>query len=129
MFFLDTNICIYFLNGTVSSVRDHLLNTPPNEIKIPVIVHSELIFGAQKSKRKQNLQKARRFLEPFEIVNYTQEMSETYAELRLKVESKGTTVGPNDLLIAAIAVSDNGTLVTRNTKEFSVIPQLKVEKW
>lgn len=102
----------------------------PNEIKIPVIVHSELIFGAQKSKRKQeNLQKARRFLEPFEIVNYTQEMPETYAELRLKVESKGKTVGPNDLLIAAIAVSDNGTLVTRNTKEFSVILQLKVEKW
>lgn len=68
-------------------------------------------------------------MEPFEIVNYTQEISETYAELRLKVESKGKTVGPNDLLIAAIAVSDNGTLVTRNTKEFSVIPQLKVEKW
>lgn len=130
MFFLDTNIYIYFLNGTVPSVRDHLLNTPPNEIKILVIVHSELIFGAQKSKRKQeNLQKARRFLEPFEIVNYTQEISETYAELRLKVESKGKTVGPNDLLIAAIAVSDNGTLVTRNTKEFSVIPQLKIEKW
>lgn len=130
MFFLDTNICIYFLNGSMPSVRDHLLNTPPNEIKIPVIVHSELIFGAQKSKRKQeNLQKANRFLKPFEIVNYMQEISETYAELRLKVESKGTTVGPNDLLIAAIAVSDNGTLVTRNTKEFSVIPQLKVEKW
>lgn len=48
MFFLDTNICIYYLNGSIPSVRDNLLSTPPNEIKIPVIVHSELIFGALK---------------------------------------------------------------------------------
>lgn len=130
MVFLDTNICIYFLNGTVPSVRDHLLATPPNEIKIPVIVHSELLYGAQKSQRKEeNTQKLRRFLEPFEIVNYTSEISETYAELRLTSELKGKIIGPNDLLIASLAVANNGTLVTRNTKEFSQIPQLKLTEW
>jgi len=130
MFFLDTNICIYYLNGTEPFVRDNLLNTPPNEIKIPVIVHSELLFGVQKSERKkENIQKLRRFLEPFEVVNYTREMSETYAELRLATESDGKIIGPNDLLIAAITVANNGTLVTRNTQEFSVIPHLKLLEW
>jgi tRNA(fMet)-specific endonuclease VapC len=130
MYFLDTNICIYFLNGTVPSVRDHLLTTPPNEIKIPVIVHSELWYGVQKSqKKKENAQKLKRFLEPFEIMNYTMEISETYAELRMATELTGNVVGPNDLLIAAITVAYNGTLVTRNTREFSVIPKLKLAEW
>lgn len=130
MYFLDTNICIYYLNGTLPSVRDNLLNTPPNEIKIPVIVHSELIFGAQKSQRREeNLRKVHRFLQPFEIINYTRQLSETYAELRVATESSGKIVGPNDLLIATITVANNGTLVTRNTKEFSQIPGLKLTEW
>jgi len=130
MIFLDTNICIYYLNGTVPSVRDHLLKTPPNEIKIPVIVHSELLFGVIKSHRKkENLLKLHRFLEPFEVVNYTSKVSETYAEIRIAAESTGKVVGPNDLLIAAIVVANNGTLVTRNTAEFSRIKSLKLAEW
>jgi|AntRauTorckE6833_2_1112554.scaffolds.fasta_scaffold64284_2 tRNA(fMet)-specific endonuclease VapC len=130
MVYLDTNICIHYLNGTLPSVRDHLLKTPPYEIKIPVIVHSELLFGVKKSRRKnENLLKLQRFLEPFEVVNYTSEVSETYAELRLAAESTGKIVGPNDMLIAAIVVANNGTLVTRNTAEFSRINSLKLAEW
>lgn len=58
MVFLDTNICIYFLNGTEPTIRDHLLDTPPNEIKIPVIVHSELLFGVQKVNEKKKIFKS-----------------------------------------------------------------------
>lgn len=130
MFFLDTNICIHFLNGTFPSIRENLLNTPPNEIKIPVIVHSELWFGVQKSKRKkENSIKLKRFLEPFDIISYTPEISRTYSELRLQCEADGNLVGPNDLLIASIVVVNNGTLVTRNTQEFSRIKKLKTVEW
>jgi len=34
-----------------------------------------------------------------------------------------------DTLIAAQALSINGTLVTNNVREFSRIPQLKLENW
>jgi len=130
MIFLDTNICIHYLNGTVPSVRDHLLNTPPNQIKIPVIVYSELLFAVKRSQlKKENLLKVQRFLEPFEIVNYTSEVSETYAELRVAAESTGKIVGLNNLLIAAIVVANNGTLVTRNRAEFSRIKSLKLAEW
>lgn len=130
MYYLDTNTCIYYLNGKVSSVRDNLLSTPPHEIKIPVIVHSELWFGVEKSQhKKRNGQKLQRFLEPFDVENYTFEISKTYAELRLASESSGNIVGPNDLLIASIVVANNGTLVTRNTNEFSRIPQLNLTEW
>jgi tRNA(fMet)-specific endonuclease VapC len=128
--FLDTNICIHYLKGEHPSIRTNLLSTPPNEIKIPVIVHSELFFGVQKSRRKkENYQKLQEFLMPFEIVSYTEKMSETYAEIRAGCEEKGKPVGPNDLLIAAIVLANNGTLATRNTKEFSRIPRLKLAEW
>jgi tRNA(fMet)-specific endonuclease VapC len=130
MYFLDTNICIYFLKGTFPSIRENLLNTPPHEIKIPVIVHSELWYGVQKSERvEENKLKLQRFLEPFDVIDYTSGISKTYAELRAATEAKGNTVGPNDLLIASIVAANNGTLVTRNTKEFSRIPKLKLAEW
>jgi tRNA(fMet)-specific endonuclease VapC len=128
--FLDTNICIYYLKGEHPSIRENLLATPPNEIKIPVIVHSELYYGVQKSSRKKaNHRKLQEFLMPFEIVSYTERMSETYAEIRAGCESKGQPVGPNDLLIAAIVVANNGILATRNRKEFIRIPGLKLTEW
>lgn len=130
MIFLDTNICIHYLKGEHPSIRENLLATAPNEIKIPVIVHSELIYGVQKSSRKkENQLKLQEFLMPFEIVSYTERMSETYAEIRAGCEKNGEPVGPNDLLIAAIVLANNGTLATRNTKEFSRIPNMKLAAW
>jgi tRNA(fMet)-specific endonuclease VapC len=130
MIFLDTNICIHYLKGEFPSIRENLLSTPPNEIKIPVIVHSELLYGVKRSvRKKENTQKLYEFLMPFEIVPCTERMSETYAEIRAGSEAKGSLVGPNDLLIAAIVLANNGTLVTRNTKEFSRISGLKLTEW
>jgi tRNA(fMet)-specific endonuclease VapC len=130
MYFLDTNICIYYLKGSSDTLRDRLLETPPNEIKIPVIVHSELFYGVKKSKRKKkNQENLQAFLKTFEIVDYEKSMSQTYAEIRVSCESSGDVIGPNDLLIATITIAHNGTLVTRNRKEFSRIPNLKTEMW
>lgn len=130
MIFLDTNICIHYLKGEFPSIRENLLAMPPNEIKIPVIVHSELYYGVQKSSRKkENRLKLQEFLMPFEIVSYTEKMSETYADIRAGCETNGEPIGPNDLLIAAIVLDNNGTLATRNTKEFSRIPGLKLTEW
>lgn len=38
-------------------------------------------------------------------------------------------IGANDLSIAAIALSVNGTVVTRNYADFARVPQLKFEDW
>jgi tRNA(fMet)-specific endonuclease VapC len=41
----------------------------------------------------------------------------------------GTPIGPNDLLIAAIAVSRRMILVTHNTREFCRVSGLTLEDW
>lgn len=130
MIFLDTNICIHFLKGDSLSIREELMNTSPSMIKIPVIVHSELLYGVAKSNRKkENSAKLKEFLMPFEIIPYTETMSDIYAEIRAKCTKSGSIVGPNDLLIAAIVIANNGTLATRNSKEFSRVDGLKLVKW
>jgi tRNA(fMet)-specific endonuclease VapC len=42
---------------------------------------------------------------------------------------KGLSIGPMDTLIAAQALSIEGTLVTNNIKAFSRVPKLKLENW
>ena len=52
-----------------------------------------------------------------------------YADLRHHLESRGQTIGPNDLQIAAICRANDLTLVSTNTSEFSRVPSLKLEDW
>jgi len=53
----------------------------------------------------------------------------TYAIIRTNLERKGMPIGCHDLLIAAHAFSLNLIVVTANEREFSRIPDLKVENW
>jgi len=129
-YFLDTNICVYFLKGLHPSVLENIQNTNPNNIKIPSIVKAELLYGAEKSQHKtKNITNINRFLEPFEIISFDDDCSIIYSKIRSTLELKGTVIGPNDYIIAATTVAKNGILVTNNTKEFQRIKNLKIENW
>lgn len=128
--FLDTNICIYFLKGTHPLVKTRLLKYSPMDLKIPAIVKAELLYCAAKSiQREKNENRVTRFLEPFEIVSFDDSATACYADIRSQLEAKGTPVGPNDLIIAATVFSQNGVLVTNNTKKFGRIQELAIENW
>ncbi len=130
MYFLDTNTCIYFLNGQSERIKNKILSTPPIEIKIPVIVKAELLLGAFKSaKRDGNTAKLEAFLQPFEVVGFSDQMLYTYADIRSKAEKAGKPVGPNDLLVAAIVILSQGILITNNITEFEHIDGLVAENW
>jgi len=130
MFFLDTNTCIYFLNGSYSSIMEKILATPPSEIAIPSVVKAELLFGALKSARRQeNLDKVEKFLDPFEIIPFDGEAALVYANIRLDMERRGSLIGPNDLFIASIVKSRGGMLITNNEKEFGRIDGLRFGNW
>jgi tRNA(fMet)-specific endonuclease VapC len=45
------------------------------------------------------------------------------------LESKGQSIGNNDLWIAAHALAAGLTLVTNNEREFRRIRELKIENW
>jgi len=130
MYYLDTNTCIYFLNGKYESIKTKILETPSNDIYIPSIVKAELLLGAFKSNNKKStIDKVEKFLEPFEIISFTDQMTYIYAEIRSQLEKSGKVIGPNDLLIASIVHYYNGILITNNTEEFKRIKNLRIENW
>lgn len=129
-YFLDTNICVYYLKGKNRTLKTNLLSKHPDEIKIPVVTKAELLYGAEKSKKKaENREKILEFLLPFEIIPFTDDDVETYATIRNELETAGRIIGPNDLLIASIVLSNEGILVTNNQKEFANVKTLSIENW
>lgn len=129
MYFLDTNTCIDFLRNLSESVRSRFLSVSLNEIKIPVVVKAELLLGAYKSNRPETLEKTIQFLELFEVIPFSDDMSYTYAKIRKELEIKGNKIGANDLFIAASALNKEAILVTHNTREFIRIDGLKLDDW
>jgi len=129
-FFLDSNICIYYLTGKYTTITEKIKNTDPIHIKIPSLVKAELIVGAIKSKKKkENLKIINKFLSYFEIIPFGNIESEIYAEIRAILEIKGNIIGPNDLIIASTVMANNGILITNNTNEFKRIKNLRIENW
>jgi len=126
---LDTNTLIYYFKG-IGNVAENLLATAPNDIGIPAIVLFELEVGIAKSvsprKRKQQLQE---LLSLVTIIPFDYVEAKYAADIRVKLEKKGTPIGPYDVLIAASAMAKNSILVTHNKKEFGRISQLKIKDW
>lgn len=130
MLMLDTCVCIDFLRGRMPEGLAIMKRADPAGIKIPAIVAAELFLGALKSaKPSQNRANIELFLAPFECIPFDPAAAECYACIRADVEQQGKPVGPNDLIIAATALSREATLVTTNEREFGRIKGLAVEVW
>lgn len=130
MHLLDTNICIYLLNGTYPQLRGRLASLTPSSVAIPSVVKAELLLGAYKSRRRDaTILLLDAFLTPYRILPFRDEETFFYARIRSEVEAEGKPMGSNDLLIAATAMARGATLVTHNIPEFARVKGLAWEDW
>lgn len=129
-YLLDANACIEFLRKPESTVKQKLARIHLESIVLCSVVKAELYYGAQKSSRpRQNLELMEEFFSSFISLPFDDNAAEAYGRIRAHLEKRGERIGPNDLLIAAIAVANDVTLVTHNADEFSRVPDLKWEDW
>lgn len=130
-YLLDTNICIYLINEKPKPLLRKFAQYPIDEFGISSITHAELQYGIAKSVHKEKNQKALdEFLLPLTILPFHGEkVTACYGKIRALLESKGKTIGPFDMLIAAHARSLDLILISNNTREFARIPNLKLENW
>jgi tRNA(fMet)-specific endonuclease VapC len=129
-YLLDTNTCIRYLNGTSDNIRNKFELYNSTDLYLCSVIKAELLFGAYKSGNpEKNLNKVNQFFEPFISLPFEDNSAVFYGKIRSVLEKKGTPIGPNDLLIASIALSYNLTLVTHNIREFSRVPELSIEDW
>ena len=128
-YLLDTNAWIHYLKHAASPVEARLRRTPAHEVAVCSVVWAELLHGARKyEKRNERVARIERTLSPYRSLPFDDAAARRYAEIRDVLETRGEIIGPNDLLIAAIALTHGLTLVTNN-REFSRVPGLIIEDW
>ena len=130
VYYLDSNICIFYLRKPFGSLADKINSFSRKRIKIPAIVKAELLVGAVKSaKPEQNIEEVEVFCKPYEIIPFDNSMLMTYAKMRASLELRGQKIGYNDTIIAATVLARKGILVTNNINEFGRIDGLNHEDW
>jgi tRNA(fMet)-specific endonuclease VapC len=127
---LDSNACIRYLNGRSTELRARIDAADPAQLVVCSVVKGELFYGAARSNDPvKTLDRQRVFFSRFASLPYDDAAAEVYGRVRAQLFSAGTPIGPNDLMIAAIALANGVTLVTDNIQEFSRVAGLTVENW
>jgi tRNA(fMet)-specific endonuclease VapC len=129
-FLLDTNACVDYFKGRYPKVVARIQASSPEELFVSSVVVAELRYGADHSaRRRANHARIDAFVEEIEVLDFDLEAAAAYGRVRARLEEGGTPIGPNDMLIAAHAVSARLTVVTDNTAEFRRVKGLKVANW
>jgi len=87
-----------------------------------------LLFGLRRCTNPRWATHYDKVLRSIEILSLDSSTVPSYAKLRAALESAGTPIGANDMLIAAHALALDATLVSADA-EFLRVPGLQVENW
>jgi len=102
----------------------------PGEAVLSVITYGELIYGVEKSQfREQSTRQLAELAGLVPVMGLPLRAGEFYGAIRAALESRGETIGNNDLWIAAHAKAAGLTLVTSREREFRRIQGLKIQNW
>jgi tRNA(fMet)-specific endonuclease VapC len=129
-YLLDSSILIFVIKDPESIASLRLRKLDVADISISSVVEGGLYHGAKKygnpSKRAAILDE---LLAPYSSLSYDSACVPHYPRIRDHLERQGRIIGGNDLMIAAIALTHDLTVVTNNCDEFGRVPGLKVEDW
>ncbi|MGC9261180.1 MAG: type II toxin-antitoxin system VapC family toxin [Phycisphaerae bacterium] len=126
-YILDTDTCIFALKQRMGVLR-RLLQESPDDVAVSAMTQAELRFGAMKSNHAEKaMTQVDAFLEPLTVLPFDSAAACKNAEFRYALRSN--PIGERDLVIAALAGSNQLTLVTHNVSEFARIGVLNLEDW
>lgn len=129
-YLLDTNICIYIRQNRPPEILKRFEKLRPGEAVLSVISFGELLYGAAKSsKRAEAMQRLDELRQLLAVMPLPELAAQAYGQIRADLESKGESIGNNDLWIAAHASSADLTLVTNNEREFRRVKGLRMQNW
>lgn len=131
-YLLDSNAWIAYMRRKDPALIQRIQQTNPNDIVLCSVVLGELYYGAfhgLAQKLNRNLTLITQLRRRFVSVPFDDQSVEEYGKIRADLATKGTPIGPNDLMIAAIAHAHGLTLVTHNIAEFSRVAGLTLEDW
>lgn len=132
MFLFDTDTLSQVMKrAPTPSLLTRMATTPSEDQFTSAITIGEIVFGAQRSPRREYLlRRLEELLRPnIRVLPFDYVAAETYGRIRAELERAGTPLAEPNLRIGAIALTKDLTVVTGNTRHFSRIPGLRVENW
>ena len=128
-YLLDTDVISDLVGRPSGRVAGRIAEVGEDAVGTSMVVAAELRYGAEKSGSRKLAERIDLLLFAVEILPLEPPTDRRYAEVRHCLAREGVPIGPNDLLIAAHALAADLTLVTANTREFTRVPSLRLEKW
>lgn len=128
-YLLDTNIISALLRDPAGPAARHVQRVGAQEICTSIVVAAELRYGCAKKGSNKLRARVESLLKTLPILPLDLPVDARYGDIRAELEATGQTIGANDLLIGAHAITQGMTLVTGNTREFERIRGLAVENW
>jgi tRNA(fMet)-specific endonuclease VapC len=135
LWILDTDH-ISLLQRNHPNVKQRLTSRDPNKIFVTVITFEEQMRGRLNQVKQAKSQEAlisaynalRETIEDYKRLNLLDFDKDAYS-CHMNLLHQKIRIGSQDLRIAAIALSVDGIVVTRNQKDFEKVPNLKIEDW
>jgi tRNA(fMet)-specific endonuclease VapC len=131
-YLLDTNTCIGWLRHSQPNIIVRMKQESVTDIAFCSVVVSELIYGVERaapSYQANNRSRVEQLRRQFRSIPFDDLAAEQCGQVRAHLATLGTPIGPNDLMIASIALANRLIVVTNNTFEFSRVPGLVFEDW
>lgn len=126
-YLLDTNICIFFLQGKYG-IKEKIQQVGRKNCFISEISIAELLYGAAYSGSPKHGHDVEIILESLTVVPIYDSLS-TYAETKASLRRSGQMIEEFDMFIGASAVHHGYVMVTENTDHFERIPGIEIENW
>ncbi len=127
-YLLDTNICVYFLNGKFK-LGERIDKVGFENCLVSEITIAELKYGIEKSTYKEKNRKTlKTFQSKFGILPIFPAL-DIYAKEKARLKTKGKILDDFDLLIGATAIFNSYILVTKNVSDFDRLDGIVIEDW
>jgi predicted nucleic acid-binding protein len=122
---LDTDIFSEILRARNANVvaRVQTYKAEHGQLTLSVITVMEIVKGMHKMGRTQALNRFLHGIQSSEVLSFDQPSAEIAGGIYSELESAGQPIGRADVMIAAIALHHNLTLVTGNTRRSLPIPR------
>ena len=128
-YMLDTNILSDLIKNPQGRVARRIAKAGETSVCTSIIVAAELRYGCAKSGSAKLRKAVEDLLGEIDVLPFEAPADADYGAIRASLESAGTPIGGNDLLIAAHAKALGATIVTANREEFRRVRDVKVENW
>jgi tRNA(fMet)-specific endonuclease VapC len=138
MYLLDSDHLSLLERGGAEGIkiRSRLRAVPPDDVATTIINYEEQTRGwmarlsgsIQPERQMYDYSELKRMLNNYCRIAVVEFDTKAVAEF-VRLRQAGIRIGTMDLKIAAIALANDATVITRNTRDFSRVPNLKFEDW